>query len=195
VLEWFFDQQGAQELVEVERLPADEIGKDSYRKAAMEGKFDLIIFERCAPKDEKDLPRANTLFIDHPPPPWQRGKELNGFSMKVASKDHPLMQHVDPNNEDKVLVGFKFNAKDDLPEGQKENRKPPTLTPLFVAGDGVPVVFTIARGPYTDVVLTFPIVGENQKWNTSWPGSISFPFFFYNVLEVLAKGEAKKPDN
>src|SRR5262249_14646508 len=63
VLEAFFDQEATQRLASVERMPAQNIGADSYRKKASAGEVDLVIFDRCTPDDEADMPQANPLFI------------------------------------------------------------------------------------------------------------------------------------
>src|SRR5262249_24676047 len=62
-LEAFFDQEATQRLASVERMSAQNIGSDSYRKKASAGEVDLVIFDRCAPVDEADMPQANPLFI------------------------------------------------------------------------------------------------------------------------------------
>src|SRR5262249_17916054 len=93
VLEAFFDQEATQRLASVERMQAQNIGGDSYRKKASAGEVDLVIFDRCAPADEADMPQANTLFIDRPPPPWKRGNTmLKNPTIFVSRGGHPLLR-------------------------------------------------------------------------------------------------------
>ena len=40
----------------------------------------------------------------------------------------------------------------------------------------------IPRQAFTDLVLTFPLIGPDGKWNTNWPLKVSFPLFLRNVL-------------
>jgi len=49
----------------------------------------------------------------------------------------------------------------------------------------VPLVFTLPRGGYTDLVMTFPLIGDKGELVTDWPLQTSFPLFFRNVLYIL----------
>jgi hypothetical protein len=91
-----------------------------------------------------------------------------------------------------VAAGFKFDLKENLPENHKAKRKPPKMTPLIVAGDNVPVVFTLKRGSWTDLVLTFSIVNDKDEFNTNLALKPSFVVFCSNVIDVLAKGAVQK---
>ncbi len=69
VLDAYFNQEATQKVASVEHLSAKNIGGETYRKKVAAGEVDLVIFDRCAPADESDMPQANTMFIDrrHPP--------------------------------------------------------------------------------------------------------------------------------
>jgi hypothetical protein len=47
------------------------------------------------------------------------------------------------------------------------------------------MVFTMSRGPHTDLVQTFGLIGEKDELVTDWPLQTSFPLFFRNVLYIL----------
>ena len=193
ILSAFFEPEAAKKIVSYEHLGADS--KDEYRKLARAGEVDLVIFDRCAPDQEIDMPLANTFFIGNVPPPWRNsGKTLKNPILVAGKKDHPLFRFLttlwdlgvsetlafDPvenlNPEVKALV--------ELPEGDKKRRHLPPLTPLLEAGK-TPVLFTVSRGAYTDLVLTFPLIDKQGDLVTNWPLQPSFPLFLRNVLFQL----------
>jgi len=53
-----------------------------------------VIFDRCAPEDEKDLPLANTYFIGAVPPPWKWDDlpEAKDAQILSPTSPHPLMR-------------------------------------------------------------------------------------------------------
>ena len=59
--------------------PAQLKDSGSYTQPARDGKYDLVIFDRCGPEREEDLPRSNTFFVGYPPPPWHFGGADDGF--------------------------------------------------------------------------------------------------------------------
>ncbi|HYT93841.1 MAG TPA: VWA domain-containing protein, partial [Gemmataceae bacterium] len=202
VLDAFFNQEATTKLVNMDpkrdRLSAAEIGTEKYRDAIRSGGYDLVIFDRCIPQTEEDMPRANTFCIDRVPPPWQRGTTTlrNPFLMvNKKGKDHPLLQHITTLWDVGVADAFRFDVKDNLREEVKEQfnldgkqvgkRGLPPLTRLIEAGGNVPVLFTVPRGTSTDLVMTFPLVTDKGDLATSWPLQPSFPLFLRNTLLVL----------
>jgi len=183
-LEAFLETDEAKGLVQVEDLLPQVVGKDAYRKAIRDAA--LVVFDRCRPEEEADLPKANCVFIDRPPPPWKRGAELKDFPLKSAAKEHPVLGAFKLDNAS-VAVGFRFDPKADLPDKLKGKRDVPTVTPVLTGPDDVPVVFTLKRGAYTDLVLTFPLVLESDKFNSNWPLQPSFPLFWRSVVTELSK--------
>src|SRR5262249_21189347 len=133
VLDAFFDQEAAKRLATVERLSAQDLQKDAYLKRARGGDVDLVIFDRCHPADENDMPQANTMFIDDVPPPWQRGQEpvKNPFLL-VSKKDHPVLRWITTLYDVGMSEAFAFDPiksldpkvkeKLDLPEGDPQRR-------------------------------------------------------------------------
>src|SRR5439155_12643348 len=59
VLQAFFDDDATREVATVTYLTAADLTKDAYRKPARNGDYDLVIFDRCAPEKEEDMPRGN----------------------------------------------------------------------------------------------------------------------------------------
>jgi len=55
----------------ITRLAPEDLSKDTYRLPARSGDYDLVIFDRCGPEKEEDMPRSNTFFHRYPPPPLE----------------------------------------------------------------------------------------------------------------------------
>jgi Aerotolerance regulator N-terminal/von Willebrand factor type A domain len=196
VLDAFFKQDATRKIATVDRLTAADLTTDAYRDKARAGDYDLIIFDRCAPEDEKDLPQSNTFFIDRPPPPWQRGSQtLTNPYLMVAKQDNPLLRHLTTLWDVGVSEAFRFHLRDNLRDaakaafqlqpGDKGKRALPPLTRLIEASGDTALLFTLPRGSYTDLVMTFPLVDDRGELNTNWPLQPSFPLFLRNVVYVL----------
>jgi hypothetical protein len=210
ILDAFFEQEATRKVARIERLAATELGTEKYRKAVEGGDYDLVLFDRCAPEEEKDLPRANTFFIGLPPPPWERGvRQLKYPILMVSKREHPLLRQLTTLWDVGVSEAFRFHPYDNLAEGVRDQyrrqpsdqgKKPlPVLTRLIEAAGNVPVLFTLPRGPYQDLVMTFPLLNDKGDLMTNWPLQPSFPLFMRNVLYVLggvadaARGESVQP--
>jgi hypothetical protein len=184
VLHAFFDHPATGKLATVAYIDPLELKDDAkYRKPAREAAYDLIIFDRCAPASEADLPLANTFFIDSVPPPWKRSemKPLENPDIKGRLKDHPLLRYLSSVHSIGVMEAFRFDLKDP--------RVPPRTPRLIETDRDTAVLFTLARQSYTDLVMTFPILNAEGKWTTSWPIQFGFPVFLANVVNVLGNVE------
>src|SRR5262249_5875456 len=116
VLEAFFKGKAIGKFADVDRLKPADLEKDVYREKAAGGEYDLAIFDRVAPRAEKDMPRANTFCIDTPPPPWQRGtRELKSPFLIVSKRDHPLLRHITTLWDVGATDAFRFDLRDNLP--------------------------------------------------------------------------------
>jgi hypothetical protein len=180
----FFDQPSAAKLAKVAYLaPADLKDDNKYRKPARDGAYDLIIFDRCAPETEAELPLANTFFIDSVPPPWKRSemKPLQNIDIKGRLKDHPLLRYLSSVHTIGLTEAFRFDLKDP--------RVPPRTPRLIETDRETAVLFTLARQSFTDLVMTFPILNSEGKWTTTWPLHLGFPLFLANVVTVLGNVE------
>jgi hypothetical protein len=156
---------------------------NKYRKPARDGAYDLVIFDRCAPATEAELPLANTFYIDSVPPPWKRSemKQLENPDIKGRLKDHPLLRYLSSVHSIGLTEAFRFDLKDP--------RVPPRTPRLIETDRETAVLFTLARQSYTDLVMTFPILNSEGKWTTTWPLHLGFPMFMTNVTTVLGNVE------
>ena len=59
------------------------------------------------------------------------------------------------------------------------------MTRLLEARGQITVLFTMPRGSWTDLVLTFPLLNDRGDLITNWPLLPSFPLFLRNVLYNL----------
>jgi hypothetical protein len=196
ILDAFFDQEATRRIATVEKLAATDLKVEAYLKRARGADVDLVIFDRCRPEDEADMPQANTIFIDDVPPPWQRSQEAvkNPFLL-VSKKDHPLLRYITTLYDVGMSEAFYFHPDKHLDpklkpqfevaEDDKNRRAMLPVTRILEAGGGVPMLLAIARGSYTDVVLTFPLINRKAELTTNWPLQPSFPLFFRNALYML----------
>ena len=205
ILDAFFEQDGTKKFATAERLKPEDLKTESYRKKARSGEFDLVIFDRCAPEDEADMPAAHTFFIDRPPPPWQRGKAILKNPLMMPSKQqHPLMRYLTTIWDVRTHEAFVFDVKKnlepkaaaalELPDGDPKKRSLPTITRIIETSNQAPLVFTMSRGPHTDVVMAFALLSDAGELVSDWPLQTSFPLFFRNVLYILGNvDDAKRP--
>ncbi|MBY0521839.1 MAG: VWA domain-containing protein [Gemmataceae bacterium] len=185
ILKAFFDDEATKSVAKVEYLTPDKLGTEAYLKPAMAGAYDLVIFDRCSPTKEEEMPRANTFFIGHPPPPWKpvgsedkEGKlveKLENPHIKGWMGKHSVMKYLTALHEIGISEGFRMKVKD-LPD----------RTPKLLETDGdTALMLTLPRQSFVDLVMTFPILNDKNEWNTNWPLMPSFPLFLRNVLYSL----------
>jgi hypothetical protein len=203
-LDAFFDQEDTARIASFERLKPADLATEEYRKHARGGDVDLVIFDRCAPENEAALPLANTFFIDQVPPPWHRSRAKFRPPVVIPSKaNHPLLRYLTTLSEVRIAEAFEFNIRQDFdpeagkqprPEGEAEpdksddgKRPLPTMTRILESSEQRPLLFSLLRGPYVDVVQTFALANDRGGLDTDWPLQLSFPLFFRNVLYTLGK--------
>ena len=203
ILDAFFDQPATKKFATAERLKADDLKTDNYRTKARSGEVDLVIFDRCAPEDEAPMPMANTMFIDRPPPPWVRGTTVLKNPLMMPSKQqHPLLRYLTTIWDVRTSEAFVFDVKKNLdpkaaaevalPDSDPKKRSLPTLARIIETSNQAPLVFTMSRGPHTDLVMTFPLLSDTGELVTDWPLQTSFPLFFRNVLYNLGNVDDAK---
>jgi hypothetical protein len=182
VLQKFFDAPEVRVVAEVTYLGPEDLARDLYLKPARNGLVDLVIFDRCAPRTEAEMPLANTFFVGAPPPPWKRENlpQIDGPHITGWRSNHPILRDLRALYTIEVDQTFQLT---DLPartpaliEARKITKDKNTETILLVA---------LARQSFTDLVLTFPIMTNNLEWNTTWPLQPSFPLFLRNILYTL----------
>ena len=143
VLDAFFRQEAIERVATLTTLRPSDLGTPAFLNAAQSGEYDLVIFDRCIPDRVEDMPVANTMCIDRPPPPWERGdRMLRNPLLVVSRKDHPLLRHVTTLWDVGISEAFKFHPKDNLSAAGKATyfkddataKKPlPTVTRLLEA--------------------------------------------------------------
>ena len=195
-LDAFFDEEATKKIAVAERMTPEDLKTEAYRQKARSGDFDLVVFDRCAPASEADIPLANTYFIDRPPPPWQRGDKILKNPLLMPSKlQHPLLKHLTTIGEVRADHAFVFDVNNNLdpkaaeevklPDGDAKKRVLPTVARIVEASNQTPILFTLARGPHTDLVQAFPLTSDDGGLPSDWGLQISFPLFFRNVLYIL----------
>jgi hypothetical protein len=108
----FFDHAATEKVAAVSYLsPEDLKDEKKYVQPAREGQWDLVIFDRCAPAKEEDMPSANTWFIDALPPPWKKGEALKGPVIVGWQEKHPLMSWLRALHELGIAEAFRFDLK------------------------------------------------------------------------------------
>lgn len=182
LLEYFFEARSTRQVAEVDFIKPGQL-KDSksYVDPAREGKYDLVVFDRCSPSREDEMPRSNTMFVGSPPPPWHMGGEKDAYLVETVQYP-PIRgwQDADP-----VMRGLRGWHELEIAEAYRFNNLPPK-TPKLVEGDnGLLLLFTLSRQAYKDLVLAFPLATDDAKWNTRWFLKPLFPLFLRNVLYSL----------
>jgi hypothetical protein len=173
----FFDHPATQKMATVTYLDPDALKDDAkYKRPAHDGAWDLVIFDRCHPEEEDDMPSANTWFIGSVPPGWGKGEKTQGPPVKGWAEKHPLLRYLTGLHEIGIDGAFRLDMSDP---------KIPPRTPRLLESDkNTVLMFTIPRQSFTDLIQTFPIIDEG-KYNTNWPVLSSFPLFVRNVTYVL----------
>lgn len=175
ILDAFFLDQSTKTVADVTRLQPDDLADNKYLRPASEGVFDWVIFDRCAPRSEDEMPRSNTLFIGAVPPPWKQAE------LKVEKT--PFIKGW--NNQTGVtkgLVGLQDLA---ILEALRVPELPPRTPRLIEGPEGLALLFSLSRNAYTDLVQPFAIINDAGKWNTNWPLQTSFPLYLRSVLYTL----------
>ncbi|MEX2026262.1 MAG: hypothetical protein WEH44_03160, partial [Pirellulaceae bacterium] len=140
-----------------------------YQKKSADGFWDLIIYDKCAPKL---MPACNTLFMGARPPgdAWKAAEKQGPPFLTDIDQVHPLTQQMKMDNI-KIAEGTPLTG-------------PPGTTVLLDYDVG-PLYAVGPRAGYEDAVLGFPIIGIDADGsvfaNTDWPKRRSFPVFALNA--------------
>ncbi len=184
----FLDAPSTKKIADVAFLGPEVLqpGADpkEYFGPAREGKYDLIVFDRCGPPSVDAMPASNTLFVGYPPPPFVPADKAKpgdpnavqpvvGPSIRGWQGRSPIMRNLQALDEVDVAEAFR------LPE------LPPRTQRLIEGSQNLVLLAAIPRQAYTDLVMTFPLITADGRWNTNWPLKVSFPLFMRNVLFSL----------
>ena len=155
-----------------------------YTEQTTLGFFDLVIFDRCAPKAGNDgrpatMPLCNTVFWGSTPPSdqWKIGEPTEPTSLIDTDNSHPLMTAVQMGN-----VNILKSSTVKGPRGSVE---------LLDGGDGS-IMSVGGRGGFQDLVIGFPMLETNEDdiaVNTDWMTKLSFPLFIQNMVVELGNGK------
>jgi len=180
LLELALQTDSTKAIARVSVEPPAFLQKKDYLARAAAGAYDLVIYDRCAPKE---MPKANTLFIGSLPPQgdWSAGPAVGGPVIINVETGHPLLQWMDLGNV--VLV-----------EGTPLN--PPEAGNELIDSDAGPMFAIAPREGFEDAVLGFVLIGEEEGEGgkteryvgTNWPVRQSFPVFILNMFDYLGGG-------
>ena len=174
VLDAFLASPATRKIAEVTRLvPDDLVNRETYLDAAREGRFDLVIFDRCAPAAASDLPRASTLFI---------GSLAPGLAADAEPVKNPRV--VGWAGSHPVTRGLRGLYDVPIAEALRLTNLPPRTERLIESDGNVVLLAGVPRPPFTDLVLAFPIIDDAGKWNTLWPLDPSLVLFLRNVVRA-----------
>ena len=185
ILRTFLEAASTQAIADVTRYGPDALAdRTRYLDPARDGRYDLVVFDRCGPASEDEMPRANTFFIGSAPPPFHRplaGRPDDRFTTKSVanpavtgwSDGHPVMRHLRGLYEVEIDEAFR------VPEW------PPKTARLLESDGNLTLLAAVPRQSFTDLVLAFPLVADDGRWNTLWPLRPSFVAFLRNVVRSL----------
>ncbi|MBN2022911.1 MAG: BatA and WFA domain-containing protein [Pirellulales bacterium] len=184
-LELGLSTEGAAKLAKLTVQPPSYLKTKAYATAADAGRYDLVIYDRCAPET---MPQANTWFLGVVPPGGEWKAEATVDVPKIIDIDlaHPIMQWI---------------ALDDVILYEGTPLAPPPGGSVLVDSKMGPMLVVAPRQGFEDMVQGFLLVEDvdDQTYiRTTWPIRPSFPVFLFNLLayfgggpEVLAQGSLR----
>ncbi len=166
---------------EVATITPDALKSESVARDLSAGRYDLVIFDGARPPAH---PESNTLYFGTfpPGPEYAKFKEVNQPIILDWDMSQPLLQYL----RDLSLVYVARGRSIEPPPGARG----------LIDGDKGPMAFTVARGGFTDAVVTFPLMDGGAP-NTTWFRYISFPLFILNAIQRLGNvrgGEGEAPN-
>ena len=174
------------ETAEVEILTPAEAEGDDVRKRLVEGKYDLVVYDRVQPTVNDDpadslakLPRANTFFFGSAPPDgrWNLGERVQIPAVIDSDREHPLTAFLELGD---VLI--LEAAPVEGPPGAKS----------LIDSTGGSLLSIAPREGFEDAVLSVEFAfrrDDELVVNTNWPRKLSFPLFVHNIVAYLGGGQ------
>ena len=179
-LEAALSTERATRLAMVETISPDRIRQPEFEQQFPSEKFDLVIFDQCSPEI---MPLANTLFVGSLPPleEWKKGSSSErSFGPQIIDWDrsHPLLNLIELGN---LAIYESYLVR------------PPSGGRVLIDSTIGPILAIAPRGRYEDAVMGFEILSRTEEgevaFNTNWSRKLSFPSFWYNILEYFASRE------
>ena len=167
----------------IEFEPPSFLEGEVYANAMTEGTYDLIVFDRCAPKEN---PACNTFYINAVPPGdrWAISDPFNPVSILDYNRSHPVTQYI--VLRDLVIV-----------EARSLTNTPSATIPLIETTEG-PLMAIGPRDGFQDLLLAMSIVDTaddgTDQLNTDWPNDLSFPLIMQNIVSYLGGSSEIKTD-
>jgi len=162
-----------QEIAELTLADPASLEDEAFVQKMATGQFDLVIYDRCGPKQ---MPQANTLFIGRIPPSggWEQQERQSVPQIIDIDVSHPLMEWLDLGDVDVVEA--------------TPLRVPPGGRILVDSNRG-PLLAISPREGFEDLVLAFPLLDHSAEkgmiYATNWVVRRSFPLFVFNVVSYL----------
>lgn len=182
-LEAALQTQRVRQLANVNVQGVDHIATQEYITAAADSRYDLIIYDGCAPPK---MPSSSTLFIGSVPPNdiqgetpdarWQFGEPSSPALILDVNRLNPITEYLEMASVNIV---------------EARTVLPPETGSVLMTSDAGPVFALAPRGPFQDAILGFDIVRdgpEGTEMNTDWGIKRSFPVFVYSAIEILGGG-------
>lgn len=140
-----------------------QVSKPQGYIKASEGAFDVVIFDRWAPRQ---LGPGNFVFFGCIPPTegYSRGEDTPDAYVVDFDSMHPIMRHV---SIDEILVG-KWNAT-----------KVPKGAAVLLETSVGPAIAYASSAQQQVVLVSFNLA------NSVWPLQVGFPVFMYNTVRHL----------
>lgn len=170
VLDAFLGSAETRKIADVMRHGEGDLSDSTkYLDPARNGRFDLVVFDRCTPTD---LPRASTLFIGSRPPAVGAGAAVRNPRIVGWAGGHP------------VTRGLRDLYAVPIAEASRLANLPAGTERILESDGNVVLLAGVPRLPFTDLVLAFPILDAAGRWNTLWPLEPSFVLFLRNVIRA-----------
>src|SRR5262249_40750223 len=150
--------------------------EEKFLRPSRSGEYDLVIFDRCTPSKEEEMPLANTFFIDALPPPWKKEEmpKVENPHIKGWMSKNAVLRGLTALYDVGISESFQFNMK--------APRVPPRSPRLIESDRDTALLFSLSRQSFSDVVLAFAILNDEGDWISNWPLQPSFPLFLRNVI-------------
>ena len=171
VLDAFLGSAETRKVADITRLGAADLADPTkYLDPVRNGRFDLVVFDRCTPAE---MPRANTLFIgSRPPGVSAEPKPVRNPRIVGWAGGHPTTR------------GLRNLYAVPIAEAARLTNLPPGTERILESDSNVVLLAGVPRPPFTDLVLAFPILDDAGRWNTLWPLEPSFVLFLRNVVRT-----------